>query len=68
MLTTPFTELLGCRLPLQQAPMGGVLTPSRYNRPRMPERYQVADDLREPMAAVVAAAEQEAITAAARRR
>jgi hypothetical protein len=68
MLTTPFTELLGCRLPLQQAPMGGVLTSSRYNRPSMPERYQVADDLREPMAAVVAAAEQEAITAAARRR
>jgi nitronate monooxygenase len=26
MLTTPFTELLGCRLPLQQAPMGGVTT------------------------------------------
>jgi nitronate monooxygenase len=24
MLTTSFTELLGCRLPLQQAPMGGV--------------------------------------------
>jgi nitronate monooxygenase len=27
MLTTPFTELLGARLPLQQAPMGGVTTP-----------------------------------------
>ena len=27
MLSTPFTELLGCRLPLQQAPMGGVTTP-----------------------------------------
>jgi len=27
MLATPFTELLGCRLPLQQAPMGGVTTP-----------------------------------------
>jgi nitronate monooxygenase len=27
MLTTAFTELLGCRLPLQQAPMGGVTTP-----------------------------------------
>jgi nitronate monooxygenase len=27
MLTTPFTELLGCRLPLEQAPMGGVTTP-----------------------------------------
>jgi nitronate monooxygenase len=26
MLTTPFTELLGCRVPLQQAPMGGVTT------------------------------------------
>jgi nitronate monooxygenase len=27
MLATPFTELLGCRVPLQQAPMGGVTTP-----------------------------------------
>jgi NAD(P)H-dependent flavin oxidoreductase YrpB (nitropropane dioxygenase family) len=26
-LSTPFTELVGCRLPLQQAPMGGVTTP-----------------------------------------
>jgi nitronate monooxygenase len=26
MLTTAFTELLGCRLPLQQSPMGGVTT------------------------------------------
>lgn len=26
MLTTPFTELLGCRVPLQQAGMGGVTT------------------------------------------
>jgi nitronate monooxygenase len=26
-LSTPFTELLGVRLPLQQAPMGGVTTP-----------------------------------------
>jgi len=26
-LSTPFTDLLGCRLPLQQAPMGGVTTP-----------------------------------------
>jgi nitronate monooxygenase len=26
-LNTAFTELLGCRLPLQQAPMGGVTTP-----------------------------------------
>src|SRR5215217_6506593 len=28
MLTTPFTELIGCRLPIQQAPMGGVTTPA----------------------------------------
>jgi hypothetical protein len=41
--------------------------PSRYNRPSMPERYRVADDLRQPIAAVVAAAEQEAITALAER-
>ena len=27
MLSTPFTELLGARVPLQQAPMGGVTTP-----------------------------------------
>jgi len=27
MLSTLFTELLGCRLPIQQAPMGGVTTP-----------------------------------------
>jgi nitronate monooxygenase len=27
MLATPFTELLGCRVPVQQAPMGGVTTP-----------------------------------------
>ena len=27
MLSTPFTQLLGARLPLQQAPMGGVTTP-----------------------------------------
>jgi NAD(P)H-dependent flavin oxidoreductase YrpB (nitropropane dioxygenase family) len=27
MLTTAFTELVGCRLPLRQAPMGGVTTP-----------------------------------------
>jgi hypothetical protein len=43
------------------------LAPSRYNRPSMPERYRVADDLRQPIAAVVAAAEQEAITAPAGR-
>jgi hypothetical protein len=36
------------------------LAPSRYNRPGLPERYRVADDLRQPLAAVVAAAEAEA--------
>jgi hypothetical protein len=41
------------------------LAPSRYNRPSLPERYRVADDLRRPLADVVAAAEQEAITAPA---
>jgi hypothetical protein len=34
--------------------------PSRYNQPSIPARYQVADDLREPIAVVVAAAEREA--------
>jgi hypothetical protein len=34
--------------------------PSRYNQPSIPARYQVADDLREPLAVVVAAAEREA--------
>jgi hypothetical protein len=43
------------------------LVPSRYNRPSIPERYRVADDLRRPLAEVVAAAEQEAIAAPARR-
>jgi hypothetical protein len=38
------------------------LAPSRYNRPPVPERYQVADDLRQPIAAVVAVAELDAIT------
>lgn len=38
------------------------LTPSRHNRPSIPERYRVADDLRRPLAEVVAIAEQEAIT------
>jgi hypothetical protein len=38
------------------------LAPSRHNRPAIPERYRVADDLRQPLAAVVAAAEQDAIT------
>ena len=36
------------------------LAPSRYNRPALPERYRVADDLRQPLAAVVAVAEHEA--------
>jgi hypothetical protein len=39
--------------------------PSCYDRPSLPERYRVADDLRRPLADVVAAAEQEAITAPA---
>jgi hypothetical protein len=34
--------------------------PSRYNRPSLPESYQVADDLSRPLAEVVAAAEREA--------
>lgn len=38
------------------------LAPSRYNQPTLPERYRVADDLRQPIAAVVAVAEQDAIT------
>jgi hypothetical protein len=36
--------------------------PSRYNRPALPERYRVADDLRDPIAVVVAVAEAEAFT------
>jgi hypothetical protein len=36
------------------------LAPSPYNRPPLPERYRVADDLRQPLAAVVAVAEHEA--------
>jgi hypothetical protein len=39
------------------------LAPSRYNRPGLPERYRVADDLRQPIAVVVAVAEAEASTA-----
>jgi hypothetical protein len=39
------------------------LAPSRYNRPPLPERYRVADDLRQPITAVVAVAEHEAMTA-----
>jgi nitronate monooxygenase len=27
-LTTPFAELAGCRVPVQQAPMGSVSTPA----------------------------------------
>jgi hypothetical protein len=41
--------------------------PSCYDRPSLPERYRVADDLRRPLADVVAAAEQEAISTRARR-
>lgn len=37
------------------------LAPSRYNQPPLPERYRVADDLRQPIAAVVAVAEAEAL-------
>jgi hypothetical protein len=36
------------------------LAPSCYNRPPLPERYRVADDLRQPLTAVVAVAEAEA--------
>jgi hypothetical protein len=36
------------------------LAPSRYNGPPLPERYQVADDLRRSLVDVVAAAELEA--------
>jgi hypothetical protein len=38
------------------------LAPSRYCQPRLPERYQVADDLAEPLAVVVAVAERNAST------
>jgi hypothetical protein len=34
--------------------------PSPYDRPILPERYRVADDLRRPLADVVAVAEAEA--------
>jgi hypothetical protein len=43
------------------------LSPSRYNRPSVPERYRVADDLSQPIAVVVDVAEREAITAPAGR-
>jgi hypothetical protein len=36
------------------------LAPSMLDRPTLPERYRVADDLAQPLAAVVAAAEAEA--------
>jgi hypothetical protein len=39
------------------------LAPSRYNQPSLPERYRVADDLRQPLAVVVAVAEAEASAA-----
>ena len=42
--------------------------PSCYDRPSLPERDRVADDLRRPLADVVAAAEQEATTSLACRR
>jgi hypothetical protein len=38
------------------------LAPSRYCRPPLAERYRVADDLAEPLAVVVAAAERDAST------
>ena len=34
--------------------------PSRYNRPSLPERYRVADDLGRPLVEVIAASEREA--------
>jgi hypothetical protein len=37
------------------------LAPSRFNRPALPDRYWVADDLRRPLADVVAVAEAEAL-------
>jgi hypothetical protein len=36
------------------------LAPSMLERPSLPERYRVADDLTQPLAVVVAVAEQEA--------
>ncbi len=36
------------------------LAPPRHNRPSLPERYHVADDLGRPLVEVVAAAEREA--------
>ena len=40
--------------------------PSPYTQPPLPERYQVADDLRRPLTDMVAVAEQEATTVPAR--
>jgi len=40
------------------------LAPSRYNRPGIPERYRVANDLREPIAVVVVAVAEAAASAA----
>jgi hypothetical protein len=37
--------------------------PSMLDRPSVPERYRVADDLHQPIVAVVAVAEQEATDA-----
>jgi hypothetical protein len=50
--------LLGVRALLRQQ-----LAPSMLDRPPLPERYRVADDLAEPLAVVVAVAERDASTA-----
>jgi hypothetical protein len=42
--------------------------PSRYCRPALPESYRVADDLRRPLAEVVAVAELEAAAGAREQR
>ena len=39
------------------------LAPSGYNRPPLPERYRVADDLGRPLVEVIVAAEREASAA-----
>jgi hypothetical protein len=44
------------------------LAPSLSNRPSLPERYRVAEDLRQPLAVVVVVAEQDAMTAPGGRR
>jgi hypothetical protein len=38
------------------------LAPSRYNRPPLPERCRVADDLRQSITIVISVAEQEQAT------